>query len=313
MLNPSEFVDLWKSKRPYATDNFQNGLYRMDRELAIEKRYIETSPKTLRNIVTIDLDMNDAEWHFKGLMYDEPVMPEYSFFTINPLKGTAHANYFIEGSVQSKKALEYLKDITDRLTLLAGGDPAYGGRIMRNPLHEDQRTIWGTDHLYTLDELNEYAIKAKTHDVPINTETEAGEGRNAALFEALRKWSYRERLKYDNFNDFRVAMGERANELNFSFETPLAPSEVKTICNSTIKWVWKRFNKETFLKIQKARSHKREVVKNAPAKDKAILDMLEMGFSVTEVSENLGVSYDAAKTAIYTARKREAQRNSTAS
>lgn len=309
MLTNNDFIDLWKPTFPFATDDFKNGMRRMKRENAMTKRFIETTPKKLRNLITLDIDLPESEWHLKSLIHDDGLIPEPSFITINPASEHAQVGYFVNGSIQSPKAVDFFNDISTGLQIIASGDACYGGRTMRNPLHDYQRTLWGTDKLYSLKELNEYAVKAKTFDVPVDNDTIVGSGRNEAMFEALRKWAYRERLKYTTYEAWAIAAQERGNELNFSLENPLSHSEVRAIVSSTVKWVWKNFNKETFSKIQKARSNKRAVVKNAPLRDRAILDMVEAGFTVSEIAENLNIGYNASKTAISTAKKREALRN----
>lgn len=305
MLAEADFHELWLPLKPQATSNFEeDGLVTMPRVDALKHRWFNTNTKQLKNLIMLDIDLDQSEWHIKSLVEEEGKIPEPSFVTINPASEHAQVGYFIDGFVTSEKAVDFFKHINKGLSILAGGDAAYGAHTMRNPLHEYQRTVWGTDHLYTLNELNAFASKVNKSEYKISEETEMGQGRNVALFEALRKWGYRARLQYNDYGSWVIAATERANELNFSFSQPLRHSEVRAIVASTTKWVWRKFDKETFIKIQKARSAKRAVVQNAHQRATDIMVMVEAGFSISEVAENLGISYGAAKISIRRSKER---------
>lgn len=306
MLTKTDFTDLWLPRMPKATNDFTTtpGLVTMPKKEALNYRWFNTNTKKLKNLMTVDIDKDQSVWYIKGLVEEQGVLPEPSFITINPASEHAQVGWFIEGYVGTTKSINWFNNINRGLTRISGGDYAYGGYTMRNPTHPYQQTVWGTDHLYTLKELNEY-IKQPGVEPTISEETEMVAGRNVALFDALRKWSYRARLHYPTWNAWNIAITERAHELNCSFSTPLPPNELKSIINSVAKWVWnKNFNEETFRKIQSHRSRKREVVKNASERAEMIMLMVDSGFSIQEVADNLNISYNAAKISIYRSKNR---------
>lgn len=307
MLTKTDFTELWLPRMPKATNNFsiQPGLVSMPKKEALDYRWFNTNVTKMKNLLTVDIDMEQSEWYIKGLVEEEGILPEPSFITVNPASEHAQVGWFIEGFVKSDKSVEWFTNINKGLTALAGGDAAYGGYTMRNPTHPYQNTIWGTDHLYSLQELNTFTSKRKMFEPKISEATEMISGRNVAMFDALRKWGYRAKLRFNNYSDWSIAITERANELNFSFGSPLPHSEVKSIVNSVSRWIWnKNFNEETFRKIQTYRSHKRQVVKDAPQRAENIMVMVESGFTIKEVAENLGISYDAAKISIRRSKQR---------
>lgn len=304
-LTPRNFNELWKPNYPFATDNFTYGMNRMPREKAIGKKYIETSPSKMRNLIVIDVDVEDSVRHLQGLILDDESIPEPSFITVNPVSSHAHVGYFIDGFASSDKARDFMADIAGNLSLLSSGDPAYGGRTMRNPLHDGQSTIWGTDHLYSFKELEAYKTEqSSTAYAKKELNEKAENGRNDALFNSLRTWGYRARLSYENLNDWDLACFERARELNFSLDTPLPANELNAIAKSVSSFIWKKFSKEQFSAIQSARRKRSPIVKEAQAKAESIMFMVEEGFTITEVAASLNISYSAAKMAIRRAKAR---------
>lgn len=306
MLTQTDFTDLWLPRTPKATNDFSTkpGLVAMPKIDALEYRWFNTNVRKIKNLLTVDVDVEQSEWYIKALVEEDGVLPEPSFITINPSSEHAQVGWFIEGFVKTEKSINWFDNINKRLTLLAGGDAAYGGYTMRNPTHPYQQTLWGTDHLYTLNELNTYTSKKKLVEYKVDETTETIIGRNVAMFDALRKWGYRARLRFTTYSSWNIALTERANELNFSLSEPLPTSEVRSIVNSTSRWVWKNFSETSFRKIQKARSNRRQVVKEAPQRAENIMAMVEAGFSIKEVAENLGISYDAAKISIRRSKER---------
>ncbi len=304
MLTVDDFEDLWIPQRPYATNDFSNGIHRMAKNKALKHRWVNNNTKSLKNLIVLDIDKDHSEWHIKSLVEDEGIIPEPNFITINPATDHSQVGYFIEGFVHSDKAQRWFKNISTGLTVLSAGDPAYGFYTMRNPTHTHQRTLWGTDKLYSLGELNNYIKELSSVEYKNLSEEDCSFGRNKILFDSLRKWGYHNKRKYSSSSYWSVAIHERANELNCSLDEPLPSTEIKSLVKSVDKWIWNNFNDDTFRKIQKARSAKREVVKNANSRAFYIVSLVEEDKTITEISEILGISYGASKIAIKRSKER---------
>lgn len=301
-MNEETFLSLWLPKYPYATDSWDFGMYRMKREKAIQKRFIETCPKTMRNLIVLDVDIDQAEWHIKGIVEEEELLPPPSFITINPVSEHAQVGYFIEGFSHTPKAQLFFNDVSKGLQSVMLADAAYGGRTMRNPLHSYQKTIWGVDTLYTLNELKEYTKNVNMNNV-INIDNNTI-GRNRALFDSLRVWAYRERLKYNDYSLWYSVVYNKAFELNNSLEEPLRDKEVYTIVKGITTFTWKKFSKESFSDLQSYRSNKRQVVIDAEQKYATYIDYhYFQGLSILDIADIEGVSYENAKKTLQRAKK----------
>lgn len=301
-MNKDDFLSLWLPKYPFATDSWDNGLYRMKREKAIGKRFIETCPKTMRNLIVLDVDIEQAEWHIKGIVEEEGLLPEPSFITINPVSEHAQVGYFIDGFSRSPKSQHFFTDISKGLQTIMSGDAAYGGRTMRNPLHPFQHTIWGTDTLYHLNELKEYTKYADI--VNVDEESLFGYGRNKAVFDSVRAWAYRERLKHDDYDKWYSVVENKAKELNGSLEQPLFTNEIRTIVKGVVSFTWKKFSKESFSALQSHRAKQNPVVMKAEEHYATFIHYRYVeGLSIKEIAAIEGISYENAKKTLQRARK----------
>nr|WP_010891119.1 replication initiation protein [Corynebacterium glutamicum]CAA51237.1 hypothetical protein [Corynebacterium glutamicum] len=54
------FEQLWLPLWPLASDNLRDGIYRTSRDKALDKRYIETNPDAISNLLVVDIDKQDA-------------------------------------------------------------------------------------------------------------------------------------------------------------------------------------------------------------------------------------------------------------
>lgn len=282
------------------------GLKSVKREKALSGgfKFIETTPKTLRNYIALDLDIEQAERRIKSLAWDDEIIPEPNIITINPVSSHAHVLYLLASPVGTEKGLEFFDSVRRGLNRLAGGDLAYRGRIMRNPLEHPSELI--TDHLYTLAELMTPGVqeaakvaKKEAAERVIKSETL---GRNEFLFESLRRFSYKA-IREVGFNETRFlqAVELKAMEINeLNFDEKLPWSEVKATVRSVSKWVLKKFSKVEFSERQSFRSQQRWG--NTKAERAAVvLAMKEEGASWEEMGEVLKSSPEAARRTYYRA------------
>jgi hypothetical protein len=301
MLNTDEFCDLWKPVRPLATNNWKDGQYRMSRQDAITKRFIETTPKNYRNLMVLDIDEEQSDWFIKDLIHEKGLIPKPSYITINPSSEHAQIGYFIDGHIGTTKGIQFFTDVFESLKFNSNTDLAYGGRSMRNPLHDYQQTEWGTDHLYTLKELKEYCKKVRT---PSQKPQEATGGRNTDTFNSLRVFAYKAFKQATNEKPLESIVWDRALELNYSLiEThgsQLSITELQSVCKSVVKWVEKHFDEKAFSKKQAYRVGLRweKTAIERAERNENIKVMLEAGLTVREISENINMNYEATKTAV---------------
>ena len=268
---------LWLPLWPLASDDLREGIYRMSRNKAIGKRYIEANPQALSNLLVVDIDHPDAVlrslWDARGSLPNAIVE--------NPLNGHAHAVWalqepFTRTEYAHRKPLAFAAAVTEGLRRRVDGDKGYSGLITKNPEHTAWNSEWVTDHLYSLGELAEAlgdhmpapCWKRTRRKKPI------GLGRNCAIFESARTFAYpaarriRLRSEYARTEDYRaldVAITTEVELLNAGYAEPLRASETRAIATSIYKWltvrshIWndsRTVNATTFSAIQKARGRK---------------------------------------------------------
>lgn len=289
-----DFQDSWLPQRPFASDDLTAGIYRTSREDAMTKRFIETSPASVRNLIVVDVDVEHGRDHILSRVWDDEAAPEPSFITTNPSSTHAQAIYVIEGSVNSStKAGAYAKHVGAQLTHALNGDQAYGGLIMRNPaLHVFERV---SERVRTLKQLQEGM--AELDRLFVKPPQAAGEGRNVDLFNSLRVYAYRRvrALSWD-LDTLTQELHARAAELNLSEnlthpEGLLPQSEINATIKSIVKFVGRKFNEESFRNLQSARASKRWAKTEEARSDRnALIAFLrEEGFSWEEIGAELGV------------------------
>lgn len=302
-MNKNDYLELWTPSKPLASDDIKTYLYEYWRKEALNMRWVSTSHPAKKNLLVLDYDVYEAEYHIKNLIEDE-VIPEYNYITINPQTTHAQVGYFIDGFAHTPKAQGYFNDLHKKFKVASKSDVAYANNTMRNPLNRYQTTGWGTSHLYTLKEIE--AFCRGTEFVSRTTELIAVEGmRNEATFEALRKWAYtlRVKLQFSEDSFFELAVAEKAAELNASLEEPLPLNEVYKIAKSVYNWVMVRFNATTFKQIQAARAKKRWGNQGEDTAMK-MLAYREAGFKIREIAEAENMTVNAVKQALHRAKSK---------
>ena len=81
------FEQLWLPLWPLASDNLREGIYRTSRKKALGKRYVETNPDALSNLLVVDVDHDDAL--LRSLWERHDWLP--NAVVENPSNGHAHA------------------------------------------------------------------------------------------------------------------------------------------------------------------------------------------------------------------------------
>ena len=315
-LTPESWFQHWRPEYPLAADVLSKGVYRMKRHEAIFKRHIEVNTFGMKNLLTFDLDDDEADWTIKALVYDEGLIPEPSWWTINPESGHAHVGYVLHDGVAvspiSRKApMEYLRDIDHTLSTRMKADPAYSKMFTRNPLHERARTHWGASQPYTLRGLHKSLgdlekVSARDYSGDMENAGENVESRHQSLFEKASKHSHK--IWYEHYMDnerkglgrltHEQAVIEHAVALNLqdNVSDPLPRREVESLAMSCARWTWRTFNVPDFQRIQKQRSQRQASVQERKDRVALIRELAEAGHYPTarELADTFNVSISTA-------------------
>ncbi len=236
-------------RRAYASDNMAHGLTHDTVDEALTKRFIQTNPSALTKMIVLDCDYEDADRKVQSLVYDDGVLPEPNWITVNPESQHAHVGYYLGEpvtmtAVAKHKPIAYAAVIDASLRAVAGGDPAYTGFITRNPLHGSATTIWGRSEPYSLGELRESLGDRLLDRVPSRLLLQ-GVGRHVTLFEHLRLWAYEEKRsgRHSTFESFRKTVYDHADVISIMFVTdPLPVADVRSCAKSVSNWTWRKYD-----------------------------------------------------------------------
>jgi DNA-binding CsgD family transcriptional regulator len=237
-----DYIESTLPRKPYCSDDLETGLVIRPKELALKKAYISPNHPYNRQWLVFDVD-RDTDG---GLDWIERGVAPPNFAVVNPDNGHAHYVYMLttpvymqNGTRQRPKA--YLRAIEDAMTEALGADKAYSKLITKNPFAGRWRYIPYHHNTYSLKELAA-GLKLKKAPYRQRINLDAAEGRNCALFQALRYFAYAEVYKRKwSFNSWQQHIAGRAKQLNSELCSQeqvalLAYSEVMTIARSVAKW-----------------------------------------------------------------------------
>ena len=265
------WAQMWLPLWPLASDDLKAGIYRTARQEARGRRYIEANPRSLSNLLVVDVDHEDAL--MRSLWDRKEWLP--NAVVENPQNGHAHAVWALAEPVTRteyahRKPLAYAAAVTEGLRRSVDGDAAYSGLITKNPEHDAWHASWISDRLYSLEELSHRLDSAGYMPAPswrrVRRRNPVGLGRNCALFETARHWAYREiRHHWGDSAGLRAAILAHVYELNAEFSEPLPAPEARDIGHSIHKWITNQSRmwadgpavyEATFIAMQSARGRK---------------------------------------------------------
>jgi len=238
---------LWLPLWPLASDDFLSGVYRMSRHSALGRRYIESNPTTLSNLLVVDIDHQDA--FLRAVGGRRSWIP--NAVVENPTNGHAHAVWALQEPVTRteyarRKPLAYAAAVVEGLRRSVDGDKGYSGLLTKNPTHDTWSASWLTDQLYSLRELHEHLDSAGMMPPPSWQRTRranpVGLGRNCAIFETARTWAYR-RVRDccdrspESSARLHTAIADHVQKLNASFSEQLPANEAASIARSIHRWI----------------------------------------------------------------------------
>ncbi len=298
-------------KKPYCTNNPKSGLLIRKKETALRYDLLQiNSPKEIHTLVF------DVDTEFGGFAWESAGLPPPSLSAINPENGHAHLFYFLKTPVvRSKrgrsKPLQYLKAIESAFRNAMGADSGYVGLVAKNPFSDHwTKGPFDTFKSHELGELAEYVdLTKKTPVISKGDSPDVFYGRNTALFNELRKQSYKLITKEQGLTagEFKTLVARKAEEINSRFEKPLSLSEVKATVKSVSDWVWSRKEKvRTFFKvcektafseIQRQRAFRSAAVRRrkAEAKMEEVAVLRKQGKSINAISKETGYPYESVR------------------
>lgn len=252
ILTPAKWEASYLPRYPFATDDLAYGIRRESRSVGLTRRYIETSPKALLSMFVIDVDREDTL--MEALSRPLP-HPDPSWISINPTNGHGHVGYLLKTPVcrtdsARLKPMRYAACVQSGLTTALQGDFGYTGGITKSPLNNYWETYWGREEPYTLRELALGLGNLFPKSLPQRAIENSGLGRNVALFDSLRSWSYSAVSRY--WGGGRQLWEETslayALNVNTEFVTPLSSAEVGHTARSVSVWTWRNITEEQTMK-----------------------------------------------------------------
>ena len=233
---------------PFCTDNFDNGLYRLRRDKAINKSIIQFNPDYLVRCLVFDMDKPKNAtmfWHPEQHWKDVDA-PEPNWIVINPVNGHAHYYYMLTTPVPITdnsriKPRKYVAAIQRALREKLQADIGFADLVGKNPIHEKWNAIPTRLETYSLEELTQYVDLETLVKTP-KRESE-GLGRHCILFDELRWWAYsRVNSAKDtmNFEQWFNSLSAKADALN-TFNNPLPHSSINSTVKSVARWTWTKY------------------------------------------------------------------------
>lgn len=295
----TRWEQLWLPLWPLASDDLKAGIYRGSRKDALERRYIEANPKSMSNLLVVDIDHDDALarsiWDRAGWRPNAVVE--------NPSNGHAHAVWALATPITRteyarRKPLAYAAAVTEGLRRSVDGDKSYSGLMTKNPDHTHWNASWWSDELYTLPQLDEHltghGLMPPRSWKRTRRKNPVGLGRNCAIFETARIWAYQEarriRLRHEHAtvkdsNDLYDAISFHVHENNSDFREPLPANEARHIAVSIHKWIttqsrmWtdsRTVGQAIFTTIQSARGKKSGKSRRSKKRE-SVFELIEEG------------------------------------
>lgn len=261
----------YRPRRPLCGPS-KNGPYRRrERSAALsESPYIEVNPLCIQSLIITDVDAGDVS----GLAQLVGLPPESWAVRTRNAVGSGHIGYALASPVvltdaAHRRPINLLARVEWGIRDVLGGDAAYAGRIMKNPISPGvfQDTLWPQDEIfptYTLRELASSLADLGALPSPGDPRPrQSGVGRNVDVFDRTRTWAYRAIKRYwsDGAATWDEVVHAKATTLNWDLECegriPLPDREIWHLSRSISKWTWSRFTPKTFSEIQAQRSARR--------------------------------------------------------
>ncbi|EPS6733489.1 replication initiation protein [Acinetobacter baumannii] len=252
------------SNRPFCADNFDEGIYRENKDKALKKKHIQLNSSVRKHCMTFDLD-----YEMSFLADENADLPMANLKVRNNANGHTHLTYFLKTPVFTSgnarlAPMRYLSAIESHFRERLNADPRYAGLITKNPFSKQWFTAWANKEPYTLDYLAEFVREDTTPEKVKPVSISYGVGRNVNLFESLRLYAYRHVLEFkekSTLSKWYAELEIQAVNINIieNANNLLPYNELKSTSWSIARWTWQNFNESNFSKIQSDRAKKKAI------------------------------------------------------
>jgi hypothetical protein len=258
--------------KPWCTDALGPSGYLIVRPKAKAVRfpYIQYNPIHRAYWLVFDIDRSEPRY-----WPEEYGLPCPNMEAWNKQNGHQHLFYMIDPAVYTLrnarwKPLKFAADVDKGLTVILGADPAYGKLTCKNPLSPQWLIVIWHEHAWGLNELIDY-IPDKVKKWKPKPREVIGLGRNCTVFEAARKYAYKEwrRLDFQDYDSLYDSVFGFAANYNAGFTNPMLNSEVKSISRSVSKWTARHMDARGFSAHQAWKGRRSGKVRLAKANKRA--------------------------------------------
>jgi hypothetical protein len=205
--------------------------------------HMQIQPSEMRASLVVDLDATDSMTRLLEMDYPDP-----NLLMVNPENGHAHAIWQLKGPVSfagdtRHRPQRAFLDLQRQITVMQGGDRAYGAYMVKTPGHRRWETLETKAPLYGMAELFE-AIPLGVYQQAQAQKTQrpvVGEGRHNTLWEIGRRWAYGavKKHKHGTAQGWEAVVLAEFQMLN-SFALPLTAGEVRSLARNVARWTWER-------------------------------------------------------------------------
>lgn len=248
LLTPDLWDTKWLPRAPLATDDLTHGLRREKRSVARTRRFVEASPKALLSMLIVDVD---HEQTLEKAFWRPATHPDPSWVSINPENGHGHVGWVLKTPICRTDSarlapMRFAARVEAGLMHSLDADQGYAGLITKNPLHEHWETFWGPEKPYELRTLAEQLGDLFPKSLPRKAADNSGLGRNVALFNRVRLWSYSAISRHwdDSAEGWEQTTLAYSLNVNEEFIVPLLHAEVTHLARSVARWTRRNITPE---------------------------------------------------------------------
>ncbi len=303
-------------RRPFAADDYEDGVYRTSPRDALASRHIELNIPGSLGVLLFDVDHECA-----AFVWEQVGLPEPSWIAINPKNGHAHYAYVLNRPVlrideKHQSSVQHVLAVQAVIRQRLGADPAYSSPLTKNPVSPHWRVV-GSGATYDLSDLMEWIPNAEYHAVrgalfakraePQGSHPAYGISRKVTLFEETRRFAYEHWqvvVAESRANGMSRTLLEFANQRNTGVpgKPPMTASMVERTAATIARWVTKHFDPEAAAQARSQRQRargKRSAVARRSRREGAIvgalLEIAKEGRRPTkaEVARRVGCSREA--------------------
>ena len=251
-------------KKPHVLADKGFGMKVTSLESAMKRhyRYIQQNTPWQLGFMVFDLDYKEAI-----LAHEKADVLAPSFYTVDPVKTTAHAVYALEQPVlrhnsSNDKPQRLFSIIEQAYGEKMGADAGYSGKIMKNPFCSDYQVYLPEEVkplLYSLTDLAEYVDFGSINKSRLRSTLEItnaySESRNIAVFDAFRKWAYKAIREHwgGSFEAWLNAVSHAVSEAWQKIEPSFSKSNHQYLASerlatakSIARWTWKNITQTKF-------------------------------------------------------------------